>query len=240
MPHQHTIETFLGEWSQQPGDLYAIILRVAMALVLSAIIGWDRASKRHAAGLRTFILVGITSVFAAICDEYMVSQMKVNVTFLSAAGLLCMSTISGKTLLFSSKNQLKGLTTSICLFTDAVLSICIGLGLYTYALIGFMTAIACMALFPALESRLKSLSPQFEIHLELKSRNMLKEFIMAIREFGLHLDDIEFNPAFATSGLGVYTLKITAIGRDLQKKSHDEIVEALAELDCVEFVEEIK
>ena len=53
----------------------------------------------------------------------MVSQMKVHVPVLSAAGLICLSSISGKTLLFSSKNQLKGLTTSICLFTDAVLSL---------------------------------------------------------------------------------------------------------------------
>ncbi|MBP5639419.1 MAG: MgtC/SapB family protein [Victivallales bacterium] len=234
------VDILIDEWLKQPGEVMAIVLRLLMALVLSAIIGWDRASKRHAAGLRTFILVGITSVFAAICDEFMVSKLEIKVTFLSAANLLCLSTISGKTLLFSSKNQLKGLTTSIALFTDAVLSICIGFGLYEYALIGFVTAIVCMALFPAIESRLKGISPQFEIHLELKSRNLLLDFIMAIREFGLHLDDIEYNPAYANTGLGVYTLKMTAHSHELQKKSHEEIIEALAALDCVAFVEELK
>ena len=238
--HHNYIETLLGEWSQQPNHLGAIILRVGLAIILSAIIGWDRASKRHPAGLRTFILVGMTSVFAAFCDEYMVNAMQVRASFLSAADLICLSTISGKTLLFSSKNQLKGLTTSIGLFTVAVLSICIGFGMYTYALIGFVTAIGCMAFLPSLESYLKGISPQFEIHLELKSRNLLLDFISAIREFGLHLDDIEFNPAYANTGLGVYTVKLTAVGNNLPKTSHVKIIEALAALDCVAFVEELK
>ncbi len=234
------IETLLGEWSRQPGHLGAILLRVGLALLLSAVIGWNRATTRHSAGLRTFILAGLTSAFTALCDQYMIREFQARLPLLSAAALLCLATISGKTLLFSSKNQLKGLTTSVCLFTDAVLSICLGFGMYTYALIGFVAAIACMVLLPPIESLLKGMSPQFEIHLELKSRNMLLDFITASREFGLHLDEIEFNPAYANTGLGVYTLKLTAASRKLQKTSHAKIIEALTALDCVAFIEEIK
>ena len=128
----------------------------------------------------------------------------------------------------------------MCIFTNAVLSLCIGFGMYTSALVGFVAMMMCMYLFPSLETRLKGRSPQFEMHLELKNRNLLQEFVTAIREFGLHLDDIEINPAYATTGLGVYTVKVTISDRKLLSRSHDEIIDALAALDSVEYVEEMK
>ena len=239
MENHDLIGVMLGEWSLHPSHLAAIMLRVCLALVLSAIIGWERATKRHPAGLRTFILAGIASVFAALCDEFALSVLKAPFTFLSAASLICLATISGNTLLFSSRNQLKGLTTSVCLFTNAIISLCIGFGMYTSALIGFFAMIMCVALFPNLETQFKRHSQHFELHLELKSRSNLQDFITAIREFGLHLDEIEFNPAYANTGLGVYTLKVTLNHPRLAKVKHSEIVEALGSLDCVAFIEEI-
>ena len=111
--------------------------------------------------------------------------------------------------------------------------------MYTSALIGYGAMIMSMAIFPAWESRLKGRSPQFELHLELKSRNMLQEFITAIREFGLHLDEIEINPAYANTGLGVYTVKVTIESEKLLKTQHEKIIEAVGALDSVGFVEEI-
>ena len=240
MTNHNYIATLLGDWSLEPSHLGAIALRIGLAFVLSAIIGCERASKRHPAGLRTFILSGITSVLAALCDEFMLSVLHMRVAFLSAAFLTCLATVSGKSLLFTSRNQLKELTTSVCLFTNAVLSLCIGYGMYTCAFLGFVAMMLCMVLFPALETRLKGRSPQFEMHLELKSRNILQEFITAIRAFGLHLDEIEINPSYATTGLGVYTARVTIAKPELLKRSHDEIIDALAALDCVAYIEEIK
>ena len=239
MVHSDYIGNLLGAWSLQSSHLGAIALRVGLVFVMSAWTGAERASKRHPAGLRTFILAGTASVFAALCDEFMVSVMGVNVTFMSPAAILCLATISGKSLLFSSRNQLKELTTSICLFTNAMFALCIGFGMYTCALIGYFAMVVSMAVFPAWESRLKGRSPQFELHLELKSRNRLQEFITAIREFGLHLDEIEINPAYGTTGLGVYTVKVTISNEKLLKSTHGEIIDALSALDCIAFVEEI-
>lgn len=44
----------LGAWSAEL-SLGTVILRLLLSLVLSAVIGCERSSKRHSAGLRTFI-----------------------------------------------------------------------------------------------------------------------------------------------------------------------------------------
>lgn len=52
------IAGLLGPWSAElaPGS---ILLRLALSMALAAIIGCERSSKRHSAGLRTFILVSL-------------------------------------------------------------------------------------------------------------------------------------------------------------------------------------
>ena len=90
-----------------------------------------------------------------------------------------------------------------------------------------------------LEVFTKKSSRHFEIHLELKSRNVLQEFVGAIRKFGLKIDDIEINPAYTNSGLGVYSVSLTVIEKSLLNKTHKEIIELLSVLDCVNYIEEL-
>ena len=49
------IAALLGPWSASL-TAGAVVLRIALAAVLAAVIGWERSAKRHAAGLRTFLL----------------------------------------------------------------------------------------------------------------------------------------------------------------------------------------
>ncbi len=46
--------------------------------------------------------------------------------------------------------------------------------------------------------------------------------------------------AHILTGLGVYTIKATIVGKQLQFSSHAAIIDALGALDCVAYVEEIK
>ena len=50
------IAALLGTWSSQL-SASAIVFRIVMSAFLSALIGWERSSKRHSAGFRTFMIV---------------------------------------------------------------------------------------------------------------------------------------------------------------------------------------
>ncbi len=231
------IAGLLGDWSKGL-NIYAVIFKVLLTFVLATIIGLERATKRHAAGLRTFILVALVSTLASMCDEYILSNEKVTFSFVTAATVVGIAIISANTINFSSRNQLKGLTTSVALWCMAVIAIFIGFDQYTIALVSFAVYVICVALFPKVEKYFKLRSNYFEISIELKGKNYIAEFTETIRRLGLKIDDIEINPAYANSGLGVYSIGLTIVSNDLKKcKTHEEIVSVLKELEYVNHVE---
>ena len=231
--------SLMGDWSKDATHLGSIALKIAIIILLTAVLGCERSRNRHAAGLRTFMVVGLASTCVAIADLYLITAHGVSFPFLSAATLIGIAVIGTNTILFSSKNQLKGLTTSVGLWSTATIGVVLGLGLYTVTLIAYCVLLLCLTVFMKLEKFNKQRSNHFEVHLELKGRNLLHEFTATIREFGLKIDDIEINPAYANSGLGVYTVALTVTDKELRKKPHQELVKALSALDCVSYIEEI-
>ena len=59
----------LGTWSAGL-TVGSILLRIFLSLLMGAFIGWERSSKRHSAGLRTFMLTFLVGTLAAIVDSY--------------------------------------------------------------------------------------------------------------------------------------------------------------------------
>ncbi|MBQ7160031.1 MAG: MgtC/SapB family protein [Treponema sp.] len=233
------IAALLGEWSIGL-NVGSIILRLAASLLLSAILGWERSSKRHSAGFRTFIVVTLSGTLVMILDIYIEMMYHNHWFLLSAAAVVSAARIATRTLFFSSRNQIMGLTTSVALWASCIIGMALGAGLYTITLGAFLILLFCLSHLPILEFYLKNRSNHFEIHLELKNSLNLQNFVTTIRKLGLRIDAIEMNPAYANSGLSVYSIAISISSNELkQYKTHKEIIEALRTLDYVYHIEEI-
>ena len=233
------LANLLGAWSEEL-SLGAILLRVALSALFAAVIGCERSSKRHSAGLRTFILVSIAGVSAMLIDQWLIAFSGVKLPVLSAAAVVGMATISGNSILFSSRNQIKGLTTSAGLWCCGLLGLALGAGLYTPALVLFLVLLCSMSGLPVLEKHLKDRSNHFEVHLELKNKGDLADFVATIRALGIRIDDIESNPAYIGSGLSVFSVSFTVTSPELkQYKKHEEIIQALRSLEYVYHIEEM-
>ena len=229
------IAGLLGPWSAElaPGS---ILLRLALSMALAAIIGCERSSKRHSAGL----LVSLAGTATMLIDQYLMELLPVTIPVLSAAAVIGITTISANSILFSSKNQIKGLTTSVGLWCCGIVGLALGAGLYTLALVLFFALLCSMSGLPALETHLKDRSNHFEVHLELKNKSDLPDFVSTVRALGIRIDDIESNPAYLNSGLSVFTVSFTVASAELkQYKKHGEIIEALRSLDYVYYIEEM-
>lgn len=233
------ISKLLGSWSSTL-DLWSILLRTAISILFSAIIGWERSTKRHAAGLRTFMLISLASTMAMMLDLFLIKTLEIGFPLISAAVVIGIAIISSNSILFSSKSQIKGLTTAAGLWTVGFIGLLIGAGFYTVALIGFIAMMICLSMFPAMERYFKNKSNHFEVHLELKNKENLQSFVATIRKLGLRIDDIEVNPAYIHSGLSVYSVSLTIQSNELKKyKSHLEIIDALRSIEYIHHIEEM-
>lgn len=231
--------TLLGNWAGEV-NVWSILLRVALSLVLAAVLGCERSSKRHAAGLRTFMLVSLTTTVAMLLDLSLRDAFGLTMCWLSAASVVAIAIISVNSVLFSSRNQIKGLTTSVGMWACGVLGLAIGAGLYTVTLVTFAALLCTLSLIPRFEGFLKNRSNHFEVHLELKSITYLQNFVTTIRELGMIIDDIEMNSAYINSGLSVYSVSISISNEELRKyKTHKEIIEALRTLEYIYHIEEM-
>lgn len=149
--------------------------------------------------------------------------------------------LSGNSILFSSRNQIKGLTTSAGLWTCGIIGLSAGAGFYTVAVVSFLFLLCILSWLPAVEGWLTNRSNHFEVHLELKSRSNLQDFVTTIRRLGMSIDDIESNAAYLGSGLSVYTVMISVSSQELKKyKTHSEIIQALSTLDYIYHIEEMR
>ena len=236
---QDFIASLLGQWSAEL-NTGSVFLRIMLSVVLAAIVGCERSSKRHSAGLRTFIIVSLASTIASITASFLFAKGYQNL-WITAAVVIGSAIISGYSILFSSKGHIKGLTTSAGLWACGIIGLAIGTGMYTAALIAYAALLCSLSFFPIIEKYLKDKSNHFEVHLELKNKNDLNNFITTIRRLGMRIDDIELNPAYLNSGLSVYTVSFTISSKELKKyKKHGEIIEALATLEYISFIEEME
>jgi len=221
-------------------NIWTILIRLAVAFIIGAGFGVERSRKRHTAGFRTFTFVALFSTIAALVDIFFMANYNAIFPAITTAVVLGGAIISGNTLLYSSKNQIKGLTTAVALWLTGIIGAALGAGLYTAALVGIVLAFITLSAMPKIEFYMKNRSNHFEIHLELKNRNDLVNFTGVVRKLGLRIDDIEANPAYNNTGLGVYSISLTNKSPELKKyKTHTEIIEALKTLDYINCIEEI-
>ncbi len=233
------IATLLGSWVSEL-NVFSAMFRIALSLGLSAYLGFERSSKRHAAGLRTFMVVSLSTTLAMLLDLFLLSSAESGLYLISAASIISVAIITVNSILYSSRSQIKGLTTSVALWASALLGLCIGAGFYTVTIASYFVFICTLSVFPRMERYFKNRSNHFEVHLELKNIAYLQNFVTTIRELGMKIDDIEMNTAYQHSGLSVYSISISISSKELKKyKTHSQIIEALRSLDYIYHIEEM-
>ena len=65
-----------------------VIMKIVMAIVAGAVVGWERASKRHSAGLRTFMVVTLSTAVVMMLEVYLHETYGAGFFILSAAAVI--------------------------------------------------------------------------------------------------------------------------------------------------------
>jgi len=179
-----------------------IIGRVTGALVIGALIGFERTFHGRPAGFRTHSLVCIASAILMIVTVYQHQWM----TFVEhdairtdptrmAQGIMTGIGFLGAGVIFKEGLTVRGLTTAASIWVTAAIGILVGIGFWFAAIVGVVAALIVLALFRYVERQLPS---EFYAHHMLR---FAREHVMGEAEVYKLIHDHGFTVANLSSRL---------------------------------------
>ena len=174
----------------QLGDL-------ALAFVLSAIVGIEREMRQKSAGLRTYTLVGVSAALFMLISKYgfmdvlennrvVVDPSRVAAQIVSGIGFI------GGGVIFMRRDVVRGLTTAASVWLTAALGMACGAGLPVLAVATTVLHLVIMFVFPKLIrplSRKRRTATQLRICYE-DGRGLLRSILVACTELRFAIDHV--------------------------------------------------
>ncbi len=149
------METVRQEFSDVPDaeQLTRLLLRLGLAMLLGAAIGYERESRDSSAGLRTHMLVALgTALFILVPLQTGMgpeAMSRVIQGLLAGIGFLG----AGAVIKQSDSGKVRGLTTAAGIWTTAAIGMTVGLGRETTAVISTILVIIILSVLLRLERR---------------------------------------------------------------------------------------
>ncbi len=215
---------------------WSVLLRVCLALLLGSIIGAERAMKSHAAGLRTYILVSLGACVAMLTNEFL--RGNADESRIGAAVITGIGFIGAGSIITTTRNQVRGLTTAAALWTCACTGLAYGAGFYTLGIIATIATIIAVMVMPKVEGKMQADSRIFDLYIELYSRPDLKKLLDILRENNIQIKSIVYDSAYANTGLSVYSLTLYSYGKD--KKNYLKKKDVLDMISCLDYVNHVE
>lgn len=219
-------------------SLSSMTMRLIMALVMGALIGVDRESAGHPAGVRTFSLVCMGACITMVTGEYLFTvypdtdPSRIAAQVVSGIGFLGVGTI-----VVTGKKLVRGLSTAASLWAAAALGIMIGAGMLKASLIAFALILFVILVLTPLSHTLDETNRRVEVYLEVdRGENIpvLFDFIQS-KEYSIsNLQKMKSQSVLKDDIAIIFTVDM---GR---RRKHESLLEEISALPYVHYVEEIK
>ena len=130
--------------------------RIALAALLGAIVGLERLWTGHPAGLRTNMVIAVSScLFTLLSIEAFPLQGSAQDTARVAAGIVTGVGFLGAGALLQTKSHVRGLTTAAAIWLVAALGMAVGAGFYVLAVFTTLMTTALLVVLRPLSAWLE-------------------------------------------------------------------------------------
>jgi len=241
------MESLLGE---PTGQGWLQLFELAVALVLSALIGLERELRQKSAGLRTHALIGFSSALIMLVSKYGFTDVLGEHTVLDpsrvAAQIVSGIGFIGGGLIFVKRDLVRGLTTAAAVWLTTAVGMAAGAGLPLLAVAATVGYFAIAYGFTPLTGRLRRTQPRSR-YLEViyeDGRGLLRRILHTCTTRQWVIGRLSTRHLESSIGLGEAGL----VGPDRVPREHDavsvviglsgtadyeDLVAALSELDGV-------
>jgi len=138
------------------------LLRIAVAIVLGGLIGYERETLDKSAGLRTHMLVSLGAALFMVASILIVQDFatgdgtsrldptRIGSTIVTGVGFL------GGGIIFRQEDRVHGLTTAAGLWVAAAIGLACGAGYFVVAIGGSILTVTILAMIRPLEKRFEN------------------------------------------------------------------------------------
>lgn len=128
-------EWFIQIIQDQQIEFKISLFRISISLILGAIVGIERQRRKQSAGFRTFALITVGTTIMMLISVYVGKiyggdPTRIAAQVISGIGFLGAGTI------IQSKGTIRGMTTASSIWAMAAVGLCVGIAMYTEAIIG--------------------------------------------------------------------------------------------------------
>lgn len=180
-------------------DVWPWVLRLSLAAVAGAVIGGERESRGHPAGVRTQALVALTACLLTTVGKLGFEGSSVDFSRIASTVVAGIGFIGGGVIL-KHRGTVTGLTTAATLFLSAGIGIAIGADLIVPALLA--TAIALIVIYglrlikPLLRSRaIKSIQVDY-----IQGHGTFGPLIHSVQDSGGVIQDLQVDDEVGPDG----------------------------------------
>ena len=178
-------------------DFYVMMLRILLATLLCGMIGFERELKKHSAGFRTHILVGVGACLMMLLSIYgfesYITQYetirfdpaRIPSYVISGIGFLGAGTIivHGMTI--------RGLTTAASIWTVAGIGLVVGAGMYPLAILATLVVLISLIVLNSWEKVFTKKKEDALIQFEIKKEGKLQDILNLFENYSVSINRLE-------------------------------------------------
>lgn len=206
-------------------------------MICGGIIGLERSRKNRPAGFRTYMIVCLSSALVMMTNQYIYNNFsgsdpaRLGAQVISGIGFLGAGTI-----MITSRNQIKGLTSAAGLWASACLGLAIGVGFYSGAVIVALIVFIIITFFKKIDYMLTSNNRIINIYTSFKTIEQLDKFIIFCNLSDFKVRNIEITKDTIPHEISVIAI-ITLEAKE--RINHVDVIQRLNSFEGLVHIEEL-
>jgi len=172
-------------------SLGTVTLRLLLAFLSGAAIGFERSYKNRPAGFRTHILVCIGAAVAGMTGIYLYLNLGLptDISRLGAQVVSGLGFIGAGTIIVTRNRTVKGLTTAAGLWASGIIGLSLGAGFYEGGIFATALVLVTETLFSVLGARIRH-TPEFKIKLHYHHKPALDQVMRLCKDSKVSITDL--------------------------------------------------
>jgi putative Mg2+ transporter-C (MgtC) family protein len=218
-------------------NIASIAFRLFLSIILCGAIGMERGLRNRPAGFMTYLLVGCGSALIMITNQYIATiYTNVDPTRMASQVVSGIGFLGAGTIITTSKNEIRGLTTAAGIWAAAAVGLAVGIGFYGGAIIGSIFIIFSLMYLKKIDLYIKTHAKTMEIYLEYNEEFSMQNLSLYTEQSNFEIFDMEAGKIKTLTGeFGTLTFDVNFH----HKVNHIKIIEEIRQLPGILYVREV-